>query len=101
MSTSSRITWPVAVVCPRCRKLRRRNSSGARPDGARDFVQVALEREDALRRAEAAERAVRRSVGGDGAGCGSARWDSRRDRRHEWCRARAPPRKASRRRRRR
>ena len=36
-------------------------------DGGRDAIHVALEREQALRRAEAAKRAVRRRVGRDGA----------------------------------
>ena len=37
------------------------------PNCARDFVHVALEREDALRRAETSERAMRRNVSGDSA----------------------------------
>ena len=40
---------------------------GRDADGFRDAVHVAFERENALRRAESAEGAVRRHVGGDGA----------------------------------
>ena len=46
-------------------KLRRRNSSGGEPRRRRDAVHLQLEREDRLRRAEAAEGAVRRGVGRD------------------------------------
>ena len=52
-------------------KLRRRNSSGGRPDDFGDAVEMAFEREDALRSAESAEGAVRRHVGGDSAAANS------------------------------
>ena len=67
MSTSSRTTCPVASVWPWRTKLRRRSSSGDEAELRGDLVQVPLEREERLRRTEAAEGAVRGRVGRDGA----------------------------------
>ena len=67
MLTVSRITGWTARVSPSWMKLRRRNSSGARPTAAATRSMMAFERENALRRAESAKGAVRRRVGGDGA----------------------------------
>ena len=47
-------------------KFRRRNSSGAMSHRVRHAIQMPLQRENALRRAESAKRAVRRRIGGDG-----------------------------------
>ena len=62
MSTGSRMTWPTAVVCAGLDEVAAAELVGREADGGGDLVHVALEREDALRRAEAAERAVRRRV---------------------------------------
>ena len=43
-------------------KLRRRNSSGVKPNRSRHFVHVSLQGKDALRRAESTKRTVRRDV---------------------------------------
>ena len=67
MSTGSEIVCPTASVSPKRDEVAAAELLGRQADGGGDLVHVPLEREDALRRAEAAERAVRRDVGGDGA----------------------------------
>ena len=65
MSTGSRIVWPTASVSPGLDEIAAAELVGRQPDRGGDLVHVPLEREEALRRAEAAERAVRRHVGRD------------------------------------
>ena len=63
---------------------------GGDADGGGDAIEVALEGEDALWRAEAAKRAVRRRVGGHGAAVNAHVAGIDTARRRESCRARGP-----------
>ena len=62
MSIGSRITWPTALVLPGLDEIPPAELLGRQVDRGGHAVHVALEGEEALRRAEAAERAVWRSV---------------------------------------